>query len=502
MVFSSVDFLFLFLPLFLLAQNLLPWRNLTFVLFSLLFYFVGEGWYTGVIVVSTLANYGFGLGVGTAQETGRRRLLLAAGVAFNLGLLVFFKYTGFLAQSLFGVSADSWLLRIHLPLGISFFTFHAISYLVDIYRRDAKAERSLVNLSLYMLMFPQLIAGPILRFHTVARQLRRRVVDARHLYYGVVLFCFGLAQKVLLADTLAGVADPLFARSETLSAQTAWLATLCYTLQIYFDFGGYSNMALGLGWICGFHFPRNFNYPYVARSVTEFWRRWHMSLSRWFRDYLYLPLGGNREGAAKTYRNLLIVFLLCGLWHGAAWTFVLWGAWHGLLLVAERLGLGRGLAHLPRLVQHAYALLAVMLGWVLFRAADLTEAGRILARLFGAGNVTDMAAWDVLTGEQAFALVVAGPLALPLLPALLGRCVAMPLMAGQWLRTGAGSPGDESAQARDPAIGNRAATRRAWAQPLPRHRYGLGLVLAFALFLLSLLKIMTGAYSPFIYFRF
>ena len=499
MVFSSVDFLFLFLPLFLLAQNLLPWRNLTFVLFSLLFYFVGEGWYTGVIVVSTLANYGFGLAIGTAQETGRRRLLLAAGVAFNLGLLVVFKYTGFLAQSLLGVGADSWLLRIHLPLGISFFTFHAISYLVDIHRRDAKAERSLVNLSLYMLMFPQLIAGPILRFHTVARQLRRRVVDARHLYYGVVLFCFGLAQKVLLADTLAGVADPLFARSEALSTQTAWLATLCYTLQIYFDFGGYSNMALGLGWICGFHFPRNFNYPYVARSLTEFWRRWHMSLSRWFRDYLYLPLGGNREGAAKTYRNLLIVFLLCGLWHGAAWTFVLWGAWHGLLLVAERLSLGRALERLPRLVQHGYALLAVMLGWVLFRAADLDEAGRMLARLFGAGNVTDMAAWDVLTGEQAFVLGAAALLALPLLPALLSRWVAMPLMAGQWLRTGAR---DTSAQTDDAAFESRAATRRAWAQPLPRHRYALGLLLAFALFLLSLLKIMSGAYSPFIYFRF
>jgi len=240
----------------------------------------------------------------------------------------------------------------------------------------------------------------------------------------------------------------------------------------------------------------------MARSITEFWRRWHMSLSRWFRDYLYLPLGGNREGAAKTYRNLLIVFLLCGLWHGAAWTFVLWGAWHGVLLVAERLGLGRGLARLPRLVQHGYALLAVMLGWVVFRATDLTEAGRILARLFGAGNVTDMAAWDVLYGEQAVVLGAAALLALPLLPALLGRCVAVPLMAEPLWRTGAGSSRDKSAQARDPAIGNRAATRRAWAQPLPRHRYALGLVLALTLFLLSLLKIMTGAYSPFIYFRF
>jgi alginate O-acetyltransferase complex protein AlgI len=499
MVFSSIDFLFLFLPLFLLAQALLPWRNLTFVLFSLAFYFVGEGWYTGVIVASTLANYGFGLGIGAAARTGRRRVLLAAGVAFNLALLVFFKYTAFLVHGLPGVGADSWLLRIHLPLGISFFSFHAISYLVDIYRRDAQAERSLVNLSLYMLMFPQLIAGPILRFHTVARQLRRRVVDARHLYFGVVLFCFGLGQKVLLADTLAGVADPLFARSESLSTQTAWLATLCYTLQIYFDFGGYSNMALGLGWICGFHFPRNFNYPYVSRSVTEFWRRWHMSLSRWFRDYLYLPLGGNREGAAKTYRNLLIVFLLCGLWHGAAWTFVLWGAWHGLLLVLERVGLARGLARLPRLLQHAYALLAVMLGWVLFRANGVSEAGRILVQLAGAGSATDMSAWDLLTGEEAFVLGAAALLALPLVPALLSRWVALPLMAGHGPVHAARAA---AAAAADDGIDMRRATRRAWAQPLPPYRYVLGLLLALVLLLLSVLKIMTGAYSPFIYFRF
>lgn len=470
MVFSSVEFLFLFLPLFLLVQNFLPWRNLSFVLFSLFFYFVGEGWFTAVVTVSAVLNYGFGLWIGDAGDARRRRLWLAAGVVVNLALLIFFKYAGFLAQN-FGAAADSWLRHIHLPLGISFFTFHAISYLVDIYRCDARAERSFVNLSLYMLMFPQLIAGPILRFHTVAAQLRRRVVGAKHVYYGLVLFCFGLGQKVLLADTLAGVADPLFARPETLSAGTAWLAAVCYTLQIFFDFGGYSNMALGLGWVAGFHFPQNFNFPYISRSITEFWRRWHMSLSRWFRDYLYIPLGGNRGGALKTYRNLLIVFLLCGLWHGAAWTFVVWGAYHGLLLVLERLGLERLLQKMPRLLQHAYALLAVIVGWVLFRATDLHAAGLMLSRMFGFSSAQDMPAWQILTGEEAFVLAIAVLLCAPLARPLLGRLAAWP-------------------------------QRRPWPRRLAWPHYAGGIVLALAIFTAATLKVLSGAYSPFIYFRF
>lgn len=490
MVFSSVDFLFLFLPLFLLAQNFLPRPNLSFVVFSLFFYFVGEGWYTGVIVVSAGVNYVLGLRLDASAAPAARKALLGAAVAFNLALLLFFKYTGFVAASL-GVGADAWLRQIHLPLGISFFTFHAISYLVDIYRRDARAERSFVNLSLYLLMFPQLIAGPILRFHTIARQLRRRIVDARHLYYGCVLFCIGLAQKVLLADTLAGVADPLFARAATLSTASAWLAAVCYTLQIYFDFGGYSLMAMGLGWICGFHFPRNFHYPYVARSVSEFWRRWHMSLSRWFRDYLYLPLGGNRHGPWRTYRNLLVVFLLCGLWHGAAWTFVVWGGYHGLLLILERVGLGAALARLPRLLQHAYALLAVIVGWVLFRAASLAEAGQLLATMAGLRGGTDMAVTDLLTGEELTVLLIAALCAVPLLPRLLRRIAALPLQ-----------PAAGAAGAAELAPQDGVAADWRW----PRHesavRQTIGLLLALLLFGLATLKIMSGAYSPFIYFRF
>lgn len=471
MVFSSVDFLFLFLPLFLLVQNFVPHRNLTFVLFSVLFYFVGEGWYTAIVAVSVVLNYGFGIAIDTQQASRAKQWLLAVAVATNLALLVFFKYAGFVAHTLFGVAPDAGVMQIHLPLGISFFTFHAISYLVDVYRRDAKAERSFVNLSLYMLMFPQLIAGPILRFHTIAAQLRRRVLGARHVYYGLVLFCLGLGQKVLIADTMAGVADPLFARAETLSTATAWLAAVCYTLQIYFDFGGYSNMAIGLGWMAGFHLPKNFDFPYVARSITEFWRRWHISLSRWFRDYLYIPLGGNRLGPLRTYGNLLIVFLLCGLWHGAAWTFVVWGAYHGLLLIVERLGGEALLRALPRVLQHAYTLLAVIVGWVLFRAADLGQAGLILSKMFLLQNPSDAGLAEILTGEEIVVLLAGVVLSAPLAQRALRRVVAMPLL-------------------------------RPWPRHVPAYAYSLGVVLGLTILAAASLKILSGAYSPFIYFRF
>jgi alginate O-acetyltransferase complex protein AlgI len=451
MVFSSIDFLFLFLPLFLLTQAWLPWRNATFLVASLFFYFVGEGVYTAVIVFSAVANYAFGRLVGASAEPRAKKAALAAGVTVNLALLVFFKYAGFIAHNAFGAAPGSWITTIHLPLGISFFTFHAISYLVDVYRGDARAERSLANLSLYLLMFPQLIAGPILRFRTVAARLRRRTVHARHVAFGLSLFALGLGEKVLLADTLAGVCDPLFARAATLSTGTAWLAAVTYALQILFDFGGYSTMAIGLGLATGFRFPRNFNFPYTAQSITEFWRRWHMSLSRWFRDYLYIPLGGNRGTPAATYRNLLIVFLLCGLWHGAAWTFVVWGAYHGALLVAERLVGDARIARVPRVARHAYALAAILAGWVLFRASNLAEAGVVLGKMIGIGAVDDVAAFDLLSGEAKLALAAGLVLCLPV---------------------------------------------------LPRNAKALRYALAIVVFAAAVLKIYAGAYSPFIYFRF
>ena len=472
MVFSSIEFLFLFLPLFLLVQNLLPFRNLSYALFSVFFYFFGEGWYTAVVLISVAMNYGFGLWIAAAESRHRRKTRLVGGLSLNLAMLFFFKYAAFFLCDVLHLAGLAILRKIHLPLGISFFTFHSISYLIDVYRRDAKAERSFTNLALYILMFPQLIAGPILRFHTVANQLRRRVVTLRHLYFGFLLFCFGLGQKVLLADMLAGVADPLFSRADQLGVMEAWVAALSYSLQIFFDFSGYSNMAIGLGWMTGFHFPQNFNYPYISKSITEFWRRWHMSLSRWFRDYLYIPLGGNRHGPVKTYRNLLIVFLLCGLWHGAAWTFLAWGGYHGCLLVIERMGAERRLAKLPVFMQHGYTLIAVLVGWVLFRADNFSQAMYLIKKLFfswrelGETNI-----YQMLSPEQFLAMVAAVLFSTPFIVNALGKAIPMPVI-GRWRRN---------------------------AIPLA---YGVGLSFAVAVLGFASVRIMLGSYSPFIYFRF
>ena len=469
MVFASVDFLFLFLPAFLLIQNFLPYRNITYVLFSLLFYFVGEGWYTSVIVASVTANYFFGIAIGVWLARTARKVALALGIAANLGALVYFKYAGFLATNLFDGAVDSRT-NVHLPLGISFFTFHAISYLVDVYRLDAEAERSFVRLSLYILMFPQLIAGPILRFHTVAQQLKERTVTTENVYYGLVLFSLGMGQKVLLADTLAGICDPLFAKWQNLSAAAAWLAATSYSLQLYFDFSGYSNMAIGLGWLSGFYFPMNFNYPYISLSITEFWRRWHISLSRWFRDYLYIPLGGNRHGSIQTYRNLVIVFVLCGFWHGAAWTFLAWGTYHGALLVLERLGLGAALEKAPTGLRHLYALVAILVGWVIFRAENLPQAAGILRTMLFVNGAGADAIAPALTGEETVVLGISALLAMPLVANQMRAWVALPDHP-PW-------PG-----------------RSAWA-------YGWGLALGIVILSAAATKILTGSYSPFIYFRF
>jgi alginate O-acetyltransferase complex protein AlgI len=470
MVFSSVDFLFLFLPAFLLVQMILPWRNLTFVLFSLFFYFIGEGWFIAVVLGSVAMNFAFGVAIDSSPPGARRRRFLSLGVAANLSLLVFFKYAGFLAAQ-FQVAEMSWIRSIHLPVGISFFTFHALSYLVDVYRNDAMADRSPSRLSLYMLMFPQLIAGPILRYSKIAPQLRQRAVTARHVFHGLTYFLFGLGQKVLIADTVAGVADPWFAHWRELSTPMAWIAVLSYTLQIYFDFGGYSNMAIGLALICGFDFPTNFDYPYISRSITEFWRRWHISLSSWFRDYLYIPLGGNQHGRWRTARNLFTVFVLCGLWHGAAWTFVFWGLYHGLLLVIERVGLRRGLERVPAFLRHAYALLAIAIGWVIFRAESLEQARGILARMFFLVPAGAVPVEQVLTGEQTAALLAGAFFSTPVACNLMRRWVALP-------------------------------EQRPWENNPTPAAYAIGLACAASVFGVSALKVLTGAYSPFIYFRF
>lgn len=471
MVFASIEFLFLFLPLFLIAQSAVPKTNLVLMLFSLVFYWIGEGWFCAVVTLSVLANYGLAILIDRQQTQTARKFALGCSLVINVLPLVYFKYTAFLLVDVFGWSRSSWMTGIHLPLGISFFTFHAISYLIDIYRRDAQAERSLPNLAVYMLMFPQLIAGPILRFHTVADQLRQRVISRHHIFYGFALLIVGLGQKILLADTLAGICDPLFARWESLSAATAWLGATSYTLQIYFDFCGYSNMAIGLGWITGFRYPQNFNYPYIASSITDFWQRWHMSLSRWFRDYLYIPMGGNRRGNWATYRNLFVVFVLCGLWHGAAWTFLVWGVYHGAFLVLERMGLSALLERLPRLLRHAYTLIVVIVGWVFFRSESLSQSLAFLSKMFLLDATPDAPALQLLNNVELLTIVAALVLSMPFI--------------GQLLQTQAALP-----------------TATLPLEPRPLRHYAFALACLMPVAGLAFMKIMTSAYSPFIYFRF
>jgi alginate O-acetyltransferase complex protein AlgI len=391
MVFASPLFLFLFLPATLAAYFALPrrFRNAVLLVASLAFYAWGEAPYVALVLASVAFNWWMGLRIADAPDLRARQRRLALAVAGNLAALAVFKYANFAVANVNAIApvlgvGPLALAAIPLPLGISFFTFHAISYVVDVYKRNAYAQRSVPAFALYILLFPQLIAGPIIRFRDIAAQLVTHEPRLADFAYGVRRFVLGLGKKLLIANTLGQTADAMFALpGAELTTPLAWLGLVCYTLQIYFDFSGYSDMAIGLMRMFGFRILENFNYPYIAKSIREFWRRWHISLSNWFRDYLYIPLGGNRRGALRGYLNLVVVFLLCGLWHGASWPFVLWGIWHGLFLVAERAGLDRPFAGIPWL-GHVYALAAVMGGWVLFRCDTLSHAIDYYAALAGA----------------------------------------------------------------------------------------------------------------------
>jgi alginate O-acetyltransferase complex protein AlgI len=386
MVFSSVVFLFFFLPLFLAAYFLTPGirgKNLTTLLFSLIFYAWGEPAY-GLLLGSIAFNTVGAQAIDRREGTSRRAALTVV-VCVNLGLLAVFKYAGFIVGSLNGLLHPLGLAapvpKIALPLGISFFTFHCLSYTIDVYRRRFTANRNPIEVALYIALFPQLVAGPIVRYKTVARQLHARRHTLGRAAAGGRIAIIGLAQKVLIADQVAPLVEAVFDRTPHPTLAESWLGLLSYTVQIYFDFAGYSNIAIGLGLVLGFTLPRNFRLPYTAVSVSDFWRRWHMSLSAWLRDYLYIPLGGSRGGRWRTWRNLVTVFLLCGLWHGANWNFVLWGAWHGTFLVLERIGADRWPGRIPVAAAWSYTMLAVMGGWVLFRAHDLSTALTMYAGL-------------------------------------------------------------------------------------------------------------------------
>lgn len=471
MVFSSATFLFYFFPLFLLAYYALPWKNGVLLIGSLLFYAWGEPRFVPLLLASALINYSFGTLIASSAAR-RRQLMLVLGVGANLLFLLYYKYWAFLLGMLNGLlPADSAIKvpAILLPLGISFFTFQGISYLIDLYRGDIAVQSSFLRFAMYKAMFPQLIAGPIVRYRQIAHEIEHRDLNNDRLWAGFRLFIIGLAQKMLIANTVALSADRLFAQAPAqLTSGGAWIGIACYTIQILFDFGGYSTMAIGIGHMLGFSYPPNFQRPYSALSVTEFWRRWHISLSSWFRDYLYIPLGGNRCGPLRTYLNLGLVFLLCGLWHGAAWTFVIWGAWHGALLIIERLGLGAWLARAPALLAQAYTLLMVMLGWVFFRADSVPHALSFLRTLAGLqAPVADPHAWQIdFTPSSAAALAI-------------GILIA----TVRWAPSAALAPQRVGA-----ALGR-------WRLPLQSAALALAL-------LLCVMRMAAGTYNPFIYFRF
>lgn len=416
MVFSEPLFLFKFLPIVLAGYYLCgaKMKNYWLLLASLFFYSWGEPKYVFLMLVSIVVNYVLGLLLARAEDHKRR--LLCASILLNLAMLGYFKYFNFLMETvnvlLGGVGGHTIeFQQVALPIGISFFTFQIMSYVIDVYRGKVPPQKSCVKLALYVSLFPQLIAGPIVRYSDVAAQIDERRTTWDGLYAGTVRFMIGLAKKVLLSNQVAAIADAAFAQTNP-PVLLAWIGAAAYTLQIYFDFSGYSDMAIGLGRLFGFEFLENFNYPYISSTVREFWRRWHISLSSWFRDYLYIPLGGNRGSSKKTYRNLIIVFLLTGLWHGASWNFVVWGLWHGIFLILERILGAR--CTLPKWLGHVYTMLVVMIGWVIFRADTLNQAGNFLISMIG--NPIDGALYSLsfFDREKVFFFVLSVIFCLPL----------------------------------------------------------------------------------------
>ena len=479
MPFSSVTFIWIFLPVVLLAATIAPrsLRNAVLLVASLGFYAWGGGTVVFWLLCSIVANFGFGLYVERFLDADNRRgatSVVAVSMVTNLALLVWFKYANFLVDQI--ATVISWfggdgphLAPIALPIGISFFTFQAMSYSIDVYRRRAHALRNPIDFALYIAFFPQLIAGPIVRFHEIAPQLRKRNVTADDLTAGVLRFAHGLAKKVIIADAAARLADQAFATPNAeMNFLTAWVGALAYTVQIYFDFSGYSDMAIGLGTMFGFTFPENFRRPYSSVSITDFWRRWHITLSTWFRDYLYVPLGGSRGSQRETLRNLMIVFILTGLWHGANWTFIVWGAYYGVLICLERVTNQRPVGDADvsaRAARRAVTLLLVMFGWVIFRAVDMSQAGTMMSSMIA--PTLDPLASQVQWGLPGFdTIAVVLGMATALLP---GDWVA-----GPWLASGRRSA--------------RLVAARA------------GLILT--AFPYALLIIQAGTLSPFIYFRF
>jgi alginate O-acetyltransferase complex protein AlgI len=468
MVFSSTLFLFLFLPLIFVLYYAIPprflfVRNIALLSASLVFYAWGEPMVVFLMLASILVNFLLSIAISriNKQEAHWRFLLFILSMLFNFGLLGCFKYANFLTEGADYVFRTDFVTNIALPIGISFYTFQAASYMVDVYRGNVRPEKSLINFALYISFFPQLIAGPIIRYADIKTQFNQRKHSLALTASGFQRFIIGLAKKVLIANQVSSFVDYAFA-VPSLTSFMAWTGIVCYALQIYFDFSGYSDMAIGLARMFGFNFRENFNYPYIATSVQDFWRRWHMSLSSWFRDYLYIPLGGNRKGTKRECSNLLLVFALTGFWHGAEWTFIVWGLYHGLFLVFERLALKKLLAKLPFVLKWFYGMTVVLIGWVFFRAENLSSAIQYIERMFAFTT----GGWSITLAHLNVIVVAA---------ILLGLLASAPIF---------------------PYLKSKMVFKenRFWE--------GVGVVACLALLEVSLIFLVGSGFNPFLYFRF
>ncbi|HQW05407.1 MAG: MBOAT family protein [Flavobacteriales bacterium] len=484
MVFSSPVFLFLFLPvvlLLVLSAGTLKARNTILTIASLFFYAWGETLYVVVMLGSILLNYLMGLWLGAASTSSGRKIAITVAVVSNLGLLAWFKYANFIVDNLailldgFDISMTT-IDPVQLPIGISFFTFQSLSYVIDVYRREVPEQRKLGNLALYISLFPQLIAGPIVRYQDVMDQIDDRRIDLEGFAIGARRFIIGLGKKLLIADHAARVADTIYAIPEgAMPVSVAWLGALAYSIQIYFDFSGYSDMAIGLGRMFGFHFLENFNFPFIARSIREFWQRWHISLTTWFRDYVYIPLGGSRGTTLMTYRNLLAIFFFTGLWHGASWNFVIWGLFHGMFLVIERLGWQKILDKLPAPFGIVYMMIVLNVAWALFHTNDLESAWNYMRSMFGTNPHGIGINYLSFYLSNDFVVVM-----------ILGALASTPLLRTVLARMKVG-------------LAERSVRVRAFS----RSMYAISDVSVHALILLlCAMHMASNTYAPFIYFRF
>lgn len=464
MVFSSLVFMFAYLPITLIAYYLVPrqGRNIFLFIVNLIFYGWGEPKLVLLMVFNIFFNYIGGWLVDKYRaDAKKKKLFLILTCVLDIGILAVFKYTGMITETLNMLPfLNIPELQISLPIGISFYTFQTMSYVIDVYRDDAPVSKNFINFGTYVALFPQLIAGPIVRYRDVAEQLVNRRETLEMFTRGVKLFMVGLAKKVIIANTMGTLTTNIFATTDENGVVGTWVGMIAYTFQIYFDFSGYSDMACGLGNMMGFEFLKNFNYPYIAKSITDFWRRWHISLSTWFKEYVYIPLGGNRKGVKRQILNLLIVWGLTGLWHGAAYNFVLWGLYYGLLLILEKFVLKKFLDRLPSFVQHIYTLFIIIIGWGLFYFTDVGQLGEFMVDLFNFGNG--------ICGDQAFNLIMSN---LPML--IIAAVASTPLATMLYTRF--------------------EHTRFMW---IPETLYCMG-VLA-----VSTASLVNQSYNPFLYFRF